>query len=100
MTGICLSVWTLFAYVCMTLYHHADSFDCYCLSVCVAQFIIALGQIVVAMAVSTWYFTRDKSTINSSTVYSSIKMASWYHAGTAAFGTYTISMCVYIYIHM
>lgn len=52
----------------------------------VCQFIIALGQIVVAMAISTWYFTRDKSTINSSTVFSSIRLASFYHTGTAAFG--------------
>jgi hypothetical protein len=50
------------------------------------QFVIALGQIVVAMAVATWYFTRDKSTITSFTVFSSIRKATFYHSGTAAFG--------------
>lgn len=50
------------------------------------QFVIALGQIVVAMAVSTWYFTRDKATVGSSTVWAAMRKACFYHAGTAAFG--------------
>lgn len=50
------------------------------------EFIIALGQIIVAMSVAKWYFTRDKSEINSLTVISSIRKSLFFHAGTAAFG--------------
>lgn len=50
------------------------------------QFIIALGQIIVAMSIAKWYFTRDKSTIGNLTVVSSISSSIWYHSGTAAFG--------------
>ena len=33
-----------------------------------SQFIIALGQLTLAMAVTCWYFTKDKSTIGNGTV--------------------------------
>jgi hypothetical protein len=33
-----------------------------------SQFIIALGQLTLAMAVVCWYFTRDKSTVGNGTV--------------------------------
>ena len=55
------------------------------------QFIIALGQVVFAMAVSKWYFARDKSTIGSGTVLSSISTSIIYHSGTAAFGALIIA---------
>jgi choline transporter-like protein 2/4/5 len=55
------------------------------------QFILALGQIVFAMAVSKWYFARDKSTIGSVTVLSSISTSILYHSGTAAFGALIIA---------
>ena len=32
-----------------------------------SEFIIAVGQIVVAMAVTAWYFTHDKSTVGNTT---------------------------------
>ena len=57
-----------------------------------SQFIIALGQIVVAMAVATWYFTKDKSTIGNGNVIKAIKMSAWYHCGTAAFGSLIIAI--------
>jgi len=57
-----------------------------------SQFIIAVGQIVVAMCVAKWYFCRDKSTISSATVFSSIKDTFYYHTGTAAFGSLLIAI--------
>ena len=38
------------------------------------EFIYAMGQLVVAMAVATWYFSKDKAKeIGNSTVWSSIR---------------------------
>ena len=38
------------------------------LSLQTSEFIIAVGQLIIALSFSTWYFTRDKSTIGPSTV--------------------------------
>jgi choline transporter-like protein 2/4/5 len=57
-----------------------------------SQFIIAVGQIVVAMCVAKWYFCRDKSSISSGTVFQSIKDSLYYHTGTAAFGSLIIAI--------
>ena len=57
-----------------------------------SEFIVAIGQLVVAMAVSTWYFTRDKSSIGNTTVVSSMRRSFRYHAGTAAFGSLIIAI--------
>ncbi|CAN0386427.1 unnamed protein product, partial [Hapterophycus canaliculatus] len=57
-----------------------------------SEFIVAMGQIVVAMAVASWYFCRDKSTIGSGTVLSSIRTSLFYHSGTAAFGSLIIAI--------
>lgn len=56
------------------------------------QFVMAAGQIVVALAVSTWYFSRDKSQCGNTTVFSAIKMTFRYHLGTAAFGSLVIAI--------
>mmetsp|Transcript_23549 Transcript_23549/g.51009 ORF Transcript_23549/g.51009 Transcript_23549/m.51009 type:complete len:660 (-) Transcript_23549:216-2195(-) len=56
------------------------------------QFILALGEIVFAMAVAKWYFARDKSKVGSGTVWASISTSIWYHAGTAAFGSLIIAI--------
>lgn len=57
-----------------------------------SQFVIAMGQLVVAMSVSTWYFTRDKSTIGNKTFFATMKKAMWYHMGSAAFGSLIIAI--------
>ncbi|GMH74283.1 hypothetical protein TrST_g7085 [Triparma strigata] len=57
-----------------------------------SQFIIAAGQLVVAMSISTWYFTRDKKTIGNGTFFTTMKRAMWYHLGTAAFGSLIIAI--------
>ncbi|KAL3792860.1 hypothetical protein HJC23_004785 [Cyclotella cryptica] len=56
------------------------------------QFILAMGEIVFAMAVSKWYFSRDKDEIGNLTVVSSITTSIWYHSGTAAFGSLIIAI--------
>jgi hypothetical protein len=60
-----------------------------------AQFIIAVGQLTLAMAISSWYFTRDKSTVGNSTLISAIHNT-WYHLGTAAFGSLIIAIIEFI----
>ncbi|TFJ84645.1 hypothetical protein NSK_004110 [Nannochloropsis salina CCMP1776] len=57
-----------------------------------AQFIIAVGQITLALAVSTWYFTRDKGTIGSGTLCKAVGITGLYHLGTAAFGSLVIAV--------
>lgn len=59
-----------------------DSFIEYCawfLLFCLfwtSNFIVALGDMIIAMAVSRWYFTRDKKFVGSSTVLRSIAAVS------------------------
>lgn len=55
------------------------------------NFIGAIGQITLGIIFSTWYFTRDRSTLGSGEVCSAIK-ASFKHAGTAAFGALIIAI--------
>jgi len=57
-----------------------------------SAFISAMGEIVIAMSVSKWYFTRDKRRVGSCTIFTSIKDAFRYHIGTAAFGSFIIAV--------
>jgi len=57
-----------------------------------SQFVVAMGQLVVALAISTWYFKRDKTQIGSANVFWSIKTAFRYHFGSAAFGSLIIAI--------
>jgi len=57
-----------------------------------SQFIIAVGQIVVAMSLAMWYFCRDKSDIGNSTPFKAIKLTAAYHLGTAAYGSLIIAI--------
>lgn len=58
------------------------------------EFIGALGQLIIAIASSTWYFSTDAS--KSLTTSLSVLSAYWttlrYHMGTAAFGSLTIAV--------
>mmetsp|Transcript_44743 Transcript_44743/g.140297 ORF Transcript_44743/g.140297 Transcript_44743/m.140297 type:complete len:636 (-) Transcript_44743:141-2048(-) len=56
------------------------------------QFIVAFGQIVVAFAISSWYFTKDKGSIGNTTLYTAIKATTVFHTGTAAFGSLIIAI--------
>jgi hypothetical protein len=57
-----------------------------------ASFIVAMGDMMVAMAISKWYFTVDRRTINSCTVLASIGTVCRYHMGTCAYGSLIIAI--------
>mmetsp|Transcript_3147 Transcript_3147/g.4913 ORF Transcript_3147/g.4913 Transcript_3147/m.4913 type:complete len:688 (+) Transcript_3147:32-2095(+) len=57
-----------------------------------SEFIVAVGQLVVALAFAAWYFTRDKSTINSGTVWWALRTTILHHLGTAAFGSLIVAI--------
>jgi choline transporter-like protein 2/4/5 len=59
-----------------------------------SEFIIALGQLTIALAVVSWYFTRPehKWKIGSWTVLWAMGTAGLYHSGTAAFGSLVIAI--------
>ena len=55
------------------------------------EFIEAVGLLVIARCVASWYFTRDKSSIGTNTVLASMCQVITFHLGTAAFGSLIIS---------
>jgi len=57
-----------------------------------SQFIIAIGQIVLAMCYSKWYFTVDKGGRIDTSIFSATRITLSYHAGTAAFGSLIIAI--------
>jgi choline transporter-like protein 2/4/5 len=58
-----------------------------------SQFIIAFGQMSIALAFVAWYFCHDKdSRINSGTVFWAMRTVTWYHLGTVAFGALVIAV--------
>ena len=58
------------------------------------QFVVAMGQLVIAMSVVSWYFTRsdEKSKIGNSTVFKCLRQSFRYHMGSAAFGSLIIAI--------
>lgn len=56
-----------------------------------AEFIIACEQLVISEIVTTWFFTRDKSSL-SCTVPKAVCHVMTYHLGTAAFGSLIITL--------
>lgn len=56
------------------------------------NFITAMGQIVIAMSVSSWYFARNKSEVGSLTVVASVGKTFVFHIGTAAFGALIVAI--------
>lgn len=75
-----------------------DDFTTYCgwfLLFCgfwTVALIRALGELVVAMSVSKWYFSRDKWEVGSGTLITCIFHSMRYHLGTAAFGSFIIAV--------
>lgn len=57
-----------------------------------SQFIVSLGELVIAISISMWYFTREKNTIGNSTFFRGFATASTYHLGTCAFGSLIIAI--------
>lgn len=52
-----------------------------------SNFITAVGDMIVAISVSRWYFTKDKSKLGFSPVLRSIGTTLFYHLGTCAYGS-------------
>jgi len=57
-----------------------------------SEFVLAVGQLVVALSFTAWYFTRDKGMIGNNTVIWSLKSTMRYHLGTAAYGSLVIAI--------
>lgn len=57
-----------------------------------SEFIIAVGQIIVALSFACWYFTKDKSKVTSRTFLWAMKACARYHLGTAAYGSLVIAI--------
>lgn len=70
---------------------HAGWYLLFCLF-WTANFIVAMGDLIVALCVAKYYFTRDKWKVGSWTVTSSVWQVVRYHAGTAAFGSLLIAI--------
>ena len=61
-----------------------------------SEFIVALGQITLAMCYSKWYFTVDKKSGVNSSVLRCLCISFLYHMGTAAFGSMVLAIIRFI----
>lgn len=61
------------------------------------QFIVAHGQLILAMTFSAWYFTKGEArrNVNNGTFFWALKK-SFVHMGSTAFGGLVIAICKYI----
>jgi choline transporter-like protein 2/4/5 len=57
-----------------------------------SEFIVAMGQIITAMCLCCYFFTRDKSRIGNSTVCWGTFLVVRYHMGTVAFGACVVAI--------
>lgn len=57
-----------------------------------SEFLLACGQLVIALAFVGYYFTRDKKSVGTGTVIWAVKTTLFYHIGTAAFGSLIIAI--------
>ncbi|CAN0003068.1 unnamed protein product, partial [Discosporangium mesarthrocarpum] len=57
-----------------------------------SQFIVAMGQIVIALTIVKYYFSRDVQSVNSGSFLKSLGEGLRYHTGTAAFGSLVIAI--------
>lgn len=57
-----------------------------------SQLIVAFGELVSALSIACWYFTRDKKSEGNTTVLWSFKTAMFKHFGTVAYGSLVIAI--------
>lgn len=57
-----------------------------------SNFIVAVGDMIISMAVAKWYFTWDKKKVHSGYVLGSIWHTLWYHLGTCAYGSLVLAV--------
>uniref|UniRef100_A0A8C7X7P2 Choline transporter-like protein n=1 Tax=Oryzias sinensis TaxID=183150 RepID=A0A8C7X7P2_9TELE len=58
----------------------------------ISEFILAFQQMTTALAVASYYFTRDKSTMTSTPILSAMLQTIRYHLGTIAKGSFIITL--------
>jgi hypothetical protein len=56
------------------------------------NFIVAVGDVIIAMSVAKWYFTRNKLLVTSVTVVGSVVDTCLYHLGTCAYGSLILAI--------
>jgi hypothetical protein len=61
-----------------------------------SSFILAIGEMCVAMAISKWYFTADKSLLMPLTPLKALWSTIIYHLGTCAFGSLLIAIIKFL----
>ena len=61
-----------------------------------ANFIVAAGDMMIALAVAHYYFARNKMTVGSWTVLQAVWQVSFYHLGTCAYGSLIIAIIQFI----
>mmetsp|Transcript_20759 Transcript_20759/g.18917 ORF Transcript_20759/g.18917 Transcript_20759/m.18917 type:complete len:666 (+) Transcript_20759:237-2234(+) len=57
-----------------------------------SEFIIALGQGVLSLSIVSWYFNKNKSSVNNGNVIWAFKTMSFYHIGSFALGSLIIGI--------
>ena len=61
-----------------------------------ANFIVAAGDMMIALSVAHYYFARNKMTIGSWTVLQSVVQVCYFHLGTCAYGSLIIAIIQFI----
>lgn len=61
-----------------------------------ANFIVSVGDMIIAIAVAKWFFARNKLTVGSWTVISSVRETLMYHLGTCAYGSLLVAIVQFI----
>lgn len=61
-----------------------------------ANFIVSVGDMIIAIAVAKWFFARNKLTVGSWTVISSVRETLTYHLGTCAYGSLLVAIVQFI----
>eukprot|EP00445_Apocalathium_hangoei_P011186 CAMPEP_0203874924 /NCGR_PEP_ID=MMETSP0359-20131031/20538_1 /ASSEMBLY_ACC=CAM_ASM_000338 /TAXON_ID=268821 /ORGANISM="Scrippsiella Hangoei, Strain SHTV-5" /LENGTH=1007 /DNA_ID=CAMNT_0050793713 /DNA_START=65 /DNA_END=3089 /DNA_ORIENTATION=- len=59
-------------------------------------FNVAMGQIMIAMAVSIWFFTKNSEKSKTPVVLRSVKTIIRYHVGSVAFGSFIVAVIQFI----
>jgi len=57
-----------------------------------SNFIVSIGDLVVAMSVARWYFQKDKKRVGNCVIFQSLLETLWFHSGTLAYGSLLIAI--------
>jgi len=56
------------------------------------QFVMAVGEMLVALSVARWFFNKEHDTVGNASVFKSLSQILFYHTGTAALGSLLIAL--------